>query len=336
VEEERKPLDSPATHENILRLARNGTLNVGALERALQITGDSPDRKRWARFLDTLLLVLGAGSLISGIFFFFAFNWASMHRFIKLGILEAAILVTVGLAFWRGLERLSGKIALGGAGLLVGALLAVYGQIYQTGADSYQLFLYWAILIAGWVWISKFTPLWSIWVVLLNVSFILYWVQIVSEFSYTLFLVVFVLNGIALIAWELARNYKVDWLRSHWPPRLFVLPVFAALVVPTLIVIQGYDDIFERFQDPMRSVMVILYIGMCVLVAYAYSQIRLDLFMLIVCAFSLMITLNTFVWRFLDFGIGTLLFFSGLFITQAAVVVILLRRVSIAWETREQ
>ncbi len=41
-------------------------------------------------------------------------------------------------------------------------LLAVYGQTYQTGADPYELFFGWAILIIGWVAISRFAPLWPL------------------------------------------------------------------------------------------------------------------------------------------------------------------------------
>jgi uncharacterized membrane protein len=42
----------------------------------------------------------------------------------------------------------------------VGVLQAVFGQIYETGADSYVLFLIWALLIIGWVAIGGYAPLW--------------------------------------------------------------------------------------------------------------------------------------------------------------------------------
>lgn len=327
------PLDSPANQENLVRLAQRGILDAPALERALQISGDSPDRDRWARFLDLLLLVFGTGSLVSGIFFFFAFNWTRLHRFTKLGMLEIAILGTVGLAFWRGLDRMSGKIALGAAGLLVGVLLAVYGQIYQTGADSYRLFLYWALLIAGWVWISKFVPLWFIWIVLLNITLGTYWFQVVGDVDNRLNLLVFILNGVPILGWELARRAGMDWVNSRWPPRLVALPVFLALVLPTISAFSGFVNPFEP-PDSLQNVMVLLYLGLTALVIYVYSQVRLDRFMLTVCAFGLMMTVNTLVSRFFDIGVGTLLCLSALFIIEAAVVVILLRRVSSAWEAR--
>src|SRR5690606_11250307 len=38
------------------------------------------------------------------------------------------------------------------SGLMLGLSLAVIGQIYQTGADSYQLFLLWALLLLPWLY----------------------------------------------------------------------------------------------------------------------------------------------------------------------------------------
>lgn len=329
---ETNPLDLPAMPEKLRRLARAGVLNVEALERALKIIRHTPDTARWVRFLDILLLVLGAGFTVSGVFFFFAFNWAGMHRFFKLGLLEVAVLLAVGLAFWRKLDRISGKIALGVAGLLVGALLAVYGQIYQTGADSYQLFLTWALLIAGWVLISKFTPLWLVWVLLFDLCLAFYWMQIVGEINGTLYLWMFVINGGAILTWEAAHAGGVDWLKDRWTPRLLALPTFATLVAPTMMLI--FSSTRERSPDPVLFWMFVLFIGASALVLYVYSQKTLDLFMLTVCAFSLIITFNAWVLEVLKFETFELFFLSALFIGQAALVVAWLRRVSDSWEAR--
>jgi len=330
--EEAESIHVPATRENIHRLARDGILNVEALDRALRISGDSPDRKRWVWFLDTLLLLVGVGALVSGVFFFFAFNWAGMHRYLKFGILDAAILVAVGVAFWQGLDRLSGKIALGAAGLLVGGLLAVYGQVYQTGADSYQLFLYWALLVAGWVWISKFTPMWVGWILLFNISLVTFWQQIVGDIDSSLFLLIFVLNCSGVVAWEVGRAYGIDWIKSVWAPRILFIPAFTALLIPTMILI--FSSSLRLVDDSLLFVLFGLFIATSGLVLYAYSQRRMDLFMLTVCAFGLIIAFNTWVAIFLDLETTTLLCLSALFIAQAALVVRWLSRVSGSWEAR--
>lgn len=315
------------TPEELRQLARSGVLNVEALERALKIAGYTPDTTQWLRFLDILLLALGAGLTISGIFFFFAFNWANMHRFLKLGSLEAAVFLAVGLAFWRKLDSLSGKIALGAAGLLTGALLAVYGQIYQTGADSYQLFLFWALLITGWVVIGRFTPLWVVWVLLLNLGLVLYWAQIMGGMDSRLFLCMFCLNGSAVLVWELAHAHGVAWLKNRWAPRLLVLPAFAALVVAMVELIFG--SAWQWSHDSLSFLIPVLYIGASTLVLYVYSRKTLDLFMLTVCAFSLIIVLDAWVIKVLEsLDEFLLLLMSAMLVGEAALVVTWLRKVS--------
>jgi uncharacterized membrane protein len=330
MEEEQDHLHSPPTQEQLIKLARRGALDISALERALKITGHTPSRAMWVRFLDVLLLILSAGFLVSGIFFFFAFNWTSMNRFVKLGLLEAGMLIAVGVAFWRGLSQLSGKIALGVSALLVGALLAVYGQIYQTGADSYELFLGWALLITGWVLIGKFTPLWFFWILLFNVGLPLYWEQLIGDIEGRLYLLIFLLNAGAILAWEIAHRYRIEWLKSPWAPRLLSILAFAALVVPTMLVI------FESWYkyDRLLILMLILFLGTSATVLYTYSQIRLDLFMLTVCAFSLIITFNSWISQVLGFEIGTLFILAFLFIGQAALVTTWFRRIARSWEAK--
>ncbi|MFQ5401615.1 MAG: DUF2157 domain-containing protein [Anaerolineae bacterium] len=326
------PLDLPPTPETLRQLAQNGVLSAAALERALKMTGHAPDTKKWGRFLDVLLLVLGTGFIVSGVFFFFAFNWAGMHRFLKLGLLEAAALLAAGAASWRRLDRLSGKIALTAAGLLVGALLALYGQIYQTGADAYELFLTWALLITGWVLISKFTPLWFVWVLLFDLSLSFYWAQIVGEVNSKLYLWLFLLNGGAIVVWEAAHARGIEWVKNRWTPRVLALPAFVTLVAPTITLI--FSNLRERNQDHLLFLMLALFIGVSAAVLYVYSQKILDLFMLTVCAFSLIIAFNTWVIEVMEDDTFLEFLLSALFVGQAALVVTWLRRVSASWEGR--
>ncbi len=326
-------LDSTATPQNLRALAKRAVLSSNDLEQALARIGHLPDASRWTRFLDWVLLVLGAGFFISGVFFFFAFNWQELHRFAKLGVVELAVLLAVGVAFWQSLDRLPGKIALTVAGLLVGALFAVYGQIYQTGADSYQLFLTWALLIAGWVLISKFAPLWFIWIVLLNLSVIFYYLQIIGTINGLLYLALFLLNGGVLLCWEVFKRLGVSWLQSRWTPRLLSLLIFAALVAPTLALI--FVSEYATTRDPWLPVMAILFVVTSVLTLYLYSQKILDQFILIVCAFSVIITLIAGLLKAGNVETGTLLLAGALVIGLAALVVTWLSHLSKDWEARK-
>ena len=60
------------------------------------------------------------------------------------------------------------------ASIITGSLLALFGQIYQTGADTWQLFFAWAILITPWVVIARFPALWLLWLGLINAFLLLY------------------------------------------------------------------------------------------------------------------------------------------------------------------
>ena len=42
------------------------------------------DAAAWLRFIQIASLVLGAGLLLAGIVFFFAYNWQLIHRFVNL------------------------------------------------------------------------------------------------------------------------------------------------------------------------------------------------------------------------------------------------------------
>ena len=46
-----------------------------------------------------------------------------------------------------------------GATFLIGTLFAVFGQIYQTGADAYDLFLGWTLFTILWAVAIRFAPL---------------------------------------------------------------------------------------------------------------------------------------------------------------------------------
>ncbi|HSP81634.1 MAG TPA: DUF2157 domain-containing protein, partial [Myxococcaceae bacterium] len=93
-------LDFPATPERLRILADAGVLTPEALERALRLAVATPERPAWRRFLSAVLLGFGALLVLSGVVYFFAYNWAALHRFGKMGLLLAAIAVSA-VAAWR-------------------------------------------------------------------------------------------------------------------------------------------------------------------------------------------------------------------------------------------
>lgn len=131
-----------------------------------QTTQNRPDAEAWMRFLQYFSLSLGGGFLLTGIIFFFAYNWQFIHHFAKLGIVLTLLLSTYVAVIKVPMRDWVRNITISGMCMFVGVFLAVYGQIYQTGADSYTLPLTWFLLIAVWVIVTDFYPLWLFFVFL--------------------------------------------------------------------------------------------------------------------------------------------------------------------------
>lgn len=294
-----EPLDIPTTPNHLYNLARANHLSHTALEYALRRMGIIPNTQAWWHFLDKTLLLLGTTLLLVGIIFFFAYNWAEMNRFAKFGVLQAGLLSTAIFASWRGLERLSGQAALLATAVLLGALLAVYGQIYQTGADAFSLFLAWAILITPWVLLGAFAPLWLLLLVLLNLSLILYWEQVInppfSDLQTDLFLLLFLLNGVALIIWEFAHRRGVAWLQGHWLGIILFGTTVTVLIIPTLQAI--FNANWQN--NPLLVAAVMLYITMTILTLWYYRYQRRDLLLLASCLLGVVIVITSLIGKLL-------------------------------------
>lgn len=210
--------------QTLLDWAEQGRIAPANLRRALASAGALPTLGGWRSFLDHLLLWMGTVLAAAGVIFFFAYNWQDLSRFAKFGLVEALIVAALVLLWRLGVDRPAGKATLLGASLLVGALLALVGQIYQTGADPFELFTAWALAILPWVILGRFAALWVLWLALVNLAITLYHGAFHGFFSIlfgtnTLLRTLFVLNLAALAAWETAA-VKVPWLRERWAPRL--------------------------------------------------------------------------------------------------------------------
>ena len=195
---------------------------------ALALLAPAPDEAAWRRLLATLGLALGALLVAVGVIFFFAYNWSGLGRLAKLALVQSALLLAVGIAWWRGLDVPAGRAALIAGTLLVGAALAVFGQVYQTGADPWQLFALWAAIVTPWALAAREPWLWLLWVALLDVALVLYlgrapgWLSIALS-PPVVFWSLFALNGLALVVWERLADTTLPWLRAPWARRALVL-----------------------------------------------------------------------------------------------------------------
>ena len=91
-------------------------------------------------------LIFSIVFLIAGITSFTAYNWASMSNVEKLAI--PSVLIVAGLVAYLFLEKeIYKNLAISFSSFMIGTLFAVYGQVYQTGADVWVLFRNWAIFL---------------------------------------------------------------------------------------------------------------------------------------------------------------------------------------------
>jgi len=224
--QEIKKLEYRAKPSIINSLHKAGILSTPLRDEALKRVQQPLN---WLYWSNRFLLFVGAALILTGIVFFFAFNWEKMGKFIKFILVETGIIVSIITAWKLGLEKITGKVFLLSASILVGVFLAVFGQVYQTGADSYELFVGWSILILGWVLISKFTALWITWLTILNIAVYLYWDQILVPHDITTFTTLLVtlsiLNTAALVFAFLGRFKKIEWLDSTWHYRLILASI---------------------------------------------------------------------------------------------------------------
>ncbi|MDQ2136935.1 GDYXXLXY domain-containing protein [Alcaligenaceae bacterium B3P038] len=141
------------------------------------------EQHRWVTFLARFALTLGAVLLASGLICFIAANWAQMTKTMRLGGVQVVLLLLVGaaLAAYPRCARAAGvrqavpAILLGLGGVAIGGLLAVIGQAYQTGADSWMLFAGWAVLLLPWAAAARAPGVWLLWCAIVNVAAIMWW-----------------------------------------------------------------------------------------------------------------------------------------------------------------
>ena len=308
------------TRRLILELAQARLLSPEARDAALVAL--YPDRN-WGLWVSRLLSLVGVALVLSGFVYFFAFNWSKISANSKLFGLQFVLLGSLVAAFILGLgERLPGKVMLLCSTVLLGIFLAVFGQIYQTGADAYSLFLFWSLLAFPWVVLSNFAALWILFIVLINTFMILWWQQgilVSSQAFYLLFPILTALNCLFLSLREYAFASDVAWVKGRWHRILLLIAMLGFGLVPATILS------FDLYKTHTYIVAGALVAAVTHLGAYLYYRYKAPDLMAISCILlSVCIFLQVFSIRiivqampafeaFLFFWIGgvTLLVFSA-------------------------
>ena len=275
---------------------------------------------QWRRFLNLLLPALGVSFVVSGLIFFFAYNWANLHKFAKLGIIEGILIAFVALVLFTRWNRPIKQIILTGASFLVGALFAVYGQVYQTGANAYDFFLAWTLFITLWTLISGYAPLWLVWIGLVNITIYFYGEQVtiadeglkaLQENAYSLVCALAVIVAEGLYALKRVRH------RTTWFINTLAL---AALAVAT-------TNAMSCILKDHRQLAVVLPIALVLFGGGLWMGFRQrQLFYIATIPFCALLILETVLFKIFEYGSGPgLILFLGLVLaggTSALVALI--------------
>lgn len=121
-------------------ITRHSDIEIKSIVQILE-THVYNDRPSWEKFLRLLLLSLGFGFTVAGIIFFFAYNWASLHKFVKLGLIEGLLITAVVFAITIKSNPLLKNIIITVASVLVGILVALFGQSIRPVLIRMRYFL---------------------------------------------------------------------------------------------------------------------------------------------------------------------------------------------------
>ena len=315
-----------------------------------------PSKRTWLDFFDKALLIIGAVALVLSLVFFIAYNWQNMGKTGKFALVEGALVITialyVALSFRRQFQLIR-QLLLLIASIITGSLLALFGQVYQTGADTWQLFFGWAILITPWVMIARFPALWLLWLGLVNaclalyldvanLQFINYSLQNVSQVA-----ILALFNFIAFYSWLISFDNKTPFSTPHLFHRIipkkptaqinssqtksslhwstYIVGLLTTFFMTYLAIVTVFDsgNIWKTL------IAILVWLGWCGFMFRQFRQRRIDLLMLTYLSFSMIIVVMCWVGKWLldDFDAAGFLVLALLLIGMSSAAVMWLRKV---------
>lgn len=316
-----------------------------------------PSKRTWLDFFNKALLIIGAVALVLSLVFFIAYNWQNLGKIGKFALVEGALAITialyVALSFRRQFQLIR-QLLLLIASIITGSLLALFGQIYQTGADTWQLFFAWAILITPWVVIARFPALWLLWLGLINaflllyldvanLQFIKYSLQNISQVA-----ILALFNFIAFYSWLIGFDnktsssipylfHRINVKKStaqinsaqtnsslHWST--YVVGFLSTFFMTYLAIV----TVFDNGNIWATLIATIVWLGWCGFMLWQFYQRRLDLLMLTYLSFSIITVVMFWVGKWLldDFEGGGFLLLALLLIGMSSAAVVWLRKVA--------
>jgi uncharacterized membrane protein len=179
--------------------------------------------------------------------------------------------------------------------LLIGALLALFGQTYQTGKDPWQLFVWWTILVTPLALLSKSSSLWVLVLALANLSLSLYFQVHHGIFGYLFgdekeIFIFSILNALAAVVFEMFYSMK-QLIRSRYAAQIALVAAMVAF---------SWLGVFSIFEIQKHLTYFVIYALWMAAVYYYYRVQRLDVMVLSSWVVSGIISIISIVGRIID------------------------------------
>ncbi|MBO9354372.1 DUF4401 domain-containing protein [Bordetella petrii] len=288
----------------------------------------------WRQFLGRSTLWLGVWLLGSAVICWVAANWQDMSKIQRFAGAQALLAVCVLAAAWAGWRlraaggprRHAPGALLALAGLLLGALLALLGQTYQTGADTWELFAWWAVLLLPWAVVAASQAVWLLWMAVVNLAALLYFGESGVLLWWTLGsslpgLLLAALNLLLLAAWECAA-----W---RWRAGTRIAPrALAALAIGVLVLNLMFGESVLR---GLGSVTGAAWAAATLGLGYYYQRARRDLLILAMLAAGVICVSMRLAGEWLlslEPGVWAILPLAGLLMAEAVWAARWLRRLA--------
>ena len=282
---------------------------ANALQRDVYANADA-----WQRFLRLIFISLGVGLSVLGVLFFFAYNWHDLHKFAKIGLVQVGLVAMIAAVLLPKMSDLVKNVTLMGASALVGVLFAVFGQVYQTGANAYDFFLGWTIFVTVWVVVADFPPLWLAYIALINTTADLYIEQVAATMLPNTVCILFILLNLTLLLAVFGRNKYAK--NAPILPNWFSNTLSFAIVGIATVGISA--NIVEEIKPNFWFLTVLTFTIFAAGIAYAIRQKQVFYFALL--PLSLIIIGSCYLIKMSD-GMAMWLFLSVFIIISVSLVI---------------
>lgn len=278
----------------IIELAARHHLSAKDVSRLRELAGFHQQPPKLGQYGPAGLALIAAVLGGLGVVFWIAANWETVTRATRFGILQGFFAVMCLGAMMRPAARAPlGLVAFLGTG----GLLALFGQTYQTGADPWQLFAWWASLTLPLCFGVKHDAMWGAWSIVAMTALRL-WSRAEDGYAWTSdvpFSIIQLLHwfGAILPAIALSPMFKKFTGAGVWSFRLCVLLAVSAITFDSLTSVFNWYSPGQYFVG--LALLSVLLVAFC-------RPLLFDMFALCALALALNVLIDAGIGRALEKG----------------------------------